>query len=217
MSAALITKRAIAASLKRLMEREPPARISVRKIVEGCGLNRQTFYYHFRDKHDRVNWIYENEALSEIANLRDHEHWTEGLARVFAYLFENRSFYVEALNMPGQNAFDGYLFDATRLLIRGVADELAEGLAVAKADKVFICDFYAFAFVGVAVRWIKSGMGEPPEKITRKLAGLVEGSMRRALEKCSKPRASRLHGSAAGAGGSKAGGTGAAARRGGKR
>ncbi|HUW41453.1 MAG TPA: TetR-like C-terminal domain-containing protein [Rectinemataceae bacterium] len=135
MAHALTTKRAISASLKRLRKSVPLARISVREIVEGCGVNRQTFY------------------------------------------------------------------------IRGVADELASGPEAPEEDKVFICDFYAFAFVGIAVRWIKSGMGEPPGEITRKLAGVVEGSLRRALGRRAKPGPERLLGSKAGS----------AARRGGER
>ncbi|MDA8426860.1 MAG: dihydroxyacetone kinase transcriptional activator DhaS [Treponema sp.] len=187
MSEALTTKRAIAASLKGLMGSAPLAKISVRDIVGDCGLNRQTFYYHFRDKYELVNWIYESEAMASIAALKDYEHWTEGIVRIFAYLLENRAFYVNALNAPGRNSFDGYLFDATKQLIRGVADEVAEGLAAGEADRAFVSDFYAFAFVGMAVRWIKSGMGEPPEEITRKIADLVEGSLRRALEKWAAP------------------------------
>ncbi len=191
MSDALITKRAISASLKRLMEKVPLARITVRDIVEDCGLNRQTFYYHFRDKYELVNWIYRTEAIESIADLRDYGHWTVGIERVFAYLLENRGFYVNALNTPGQNSFDGFLFEATRLLIRGVADAVASGLDVPDEDRVIISDYCAFPFVGIAVRWVKSGMGEPAKTITDKIAAIVDGSMRRALEKRARDREPR--------------------------
>jgi len=182
MSEALITKRALALSLKRLMSKIPLARVTVRDIVEDCGLNRQTFYYHFRDKYELINWIYRTEALESIADLRDYEHWTEGIAKIFAYLLENRDFYVNALNTPEQGSFDGYLFEATRGLILGVVNEVADGLDAEEKDRFFIADFYAFAFVGIAVRWTKSGMGEPAEDTTRRIADIVEGNMRRALE-----------------------------------
>ncbi len=167
MSDARLTEKALAASLKRLMNDAPLARISVRDIVEDCGVNRQTFYYHFKDKYELVNWIYRTEAVESIADARDYAHWTEGIARVFAYLIENRSFYVNALNAAGQDSFDGYLFEATHDLIMGVVDEVAQGLDVPEGERVFIADFYDFAFVGMAVRWIKSGMGESPARLPR--------------------------------------------------
>lgn len=52
-----ITKRALAAALKELMEQKPFSKINVADICEKCGMNRKSFYYHFKDKYDLVNWI----------------------------------------------------------------------------------------------------------------------------------------------------------------
>lgn len=43
------TKRAIKESFWKLLNRQPLSQISVRAIVEDCGINRNSFYYHFRD------------------------------------------------------------------------------------------------------------------------------------------------------------------------
>jgi probable dihydroxyacetone kinase regulator len=183
---ARITKKALAASLKSLMEVAPLSRISVKDIVEDCGVNRQTFYYHFRDKYELVNWIYRTEAVEGIADARDYAHWTEGIARIFSYLVDNRAFYVNALKAPGQDSFAGYLFEATHDLIMGVVNEVSGGLDVPMDERLFIADFYDFAFVGMAARWIRAGMGESPREITERIGDIVEGSMRRALEKRSR-------------------------------
>ena len=53
-----ITKRALAASLKKLVGRMPLDKVTVTDIAEDCGVNRQTFYYHFLDICDLVEWIY---------------------------------------------------------------------------------------------------------------------------------------------------------------
>lgn len=44
--------------MKKLMEKKPFSKISVGDICEDCGMNRKSFYYHFRDKYDLVNWIF---------------------------------------------------------------------------------------------------------------------------------------------------------------
>ncbi len=139
MSDARSTEKALAASLKRLMNDAPLARISVRDIVEDCGVNRQTFYYHFKDKYELVNWSYRTEAVESIADARDYAHWTEGIARVFAYLIENRSFYVNALNAAGQDPSTA-IFSRPPDLIMGVVNEVAQGLDVPEGERVFIAD-----------------------------------------------------------------------------
>jgi len=42
-----LTKQLIAQTLKKLMLNTPLDKISVQEIVDACGLNRKTFYYHF--------------------------------------------------------------------------------------------------------------------------------------------------------------------------
>ena len=44
-----ITKRAFASSLKKMLAKRPLEKIRVIDITEDCGVNRQTFYYHFHD------------------------------------------------------------------------------------------------------------------------------------------------------------------------
>ena len=50
-----ITKNALAMALKQLMKTQGFDKISVSEICKECGMNRKSFYYHFRDKYDLVN------------------------------------------------------------------------------------------------------------------------------------------------------------------
>ena len=181
MSESQITKRAIAASLKELTAIYPLSKISVKQIVNHCGLNRQTFYYHFKDKFDLVNWIYYTEAVESIADCRSYERWTDGISRILSYLGDNRTFYINALNTPGQNAFDGFLFEATHNLIMNVVHEVSFKLNISQADQSFIADFYTFAFVGIVVKWVKGSMKERPEEIVERIRDIVTGTLQPAL------------------------------------
>ena len=46
------TKDALAAALRQMMTVKPIDKVTVKDIVEICGVNRQTFYYHFDDVDD---------------------------------------------------------------------------------------------------------------------------------------------------------------------
>ncbi|WP_434654795.1 TetR family transcriptional regulator [Thermoanaerobacterium thermosaccharolyticum] len=71
-----ITKKAMADVLKELMKTKPLNKISVQDIVDKCGLNRQTFYYHFHDIFELLEWIYKKEAIEKISQYKNYEHWT---------------------------------------------------------------------------------------------------------------------------------------------
>ena len=57
-----VTKRALEASLKKLLLERPLDKITVTDIAEDCGINRMTFYYHFRDIYDLVEWACQEDA-----------------------------------------------------------------------------------------------------------------------------------------------------------
>ena len=59
-----MTKRLMADALKRLMAQKPLNKITIRQITEDCGVNRQTFYYHFEDIYDLMRWMFRQEALA---------------------------------------------------------------------------------------------------------------------------------------------------------
>lgn len=181
MSESQITKRALALSIKKLMETIPLAKISIQEIVDECSINRQTFYYHFKDKFDLVNWIYYTENIENLADCKNYAHWTDGMYKTLVYFMNNKLFYINALNTPGQNAFDEYLFQKTYDLIMGVVIDISSEIKVSDIDKNFIVDFYTYAFVGMTIQWIKNSMKESPEAIVGKLNDMVEGTMLGAL------------------------------------
>ena len=61
-----ITKKALAETLKKLLSKNKLNKITIKEITEDCGVNRQTFYYHFKDIYDLLEWIYKNEVIQEI-------------------------------------------------------------------------------------------------------------------------------------------------------
>ncbi|MBU3092116.1 dihydroxyacetone kinase transcriptional activator DhaS [Clostridium sp. CF011] len=183
MSESIITEKALALSLKQLMKTVPLSKISIQNIADNCRLNRQTFYYHFKDKFDLVNWIYYTEVTECIANCNRYENWTDGMYRTLCYLMNNNSFYINALNTPGQNAFNGYFFDFSCELIMGIVNDVSLGMNVPDMDKKFIADFYTHAFVGIIVQWIKTGMKDSPQIMVEKMRNVVEGSMLGALSR----------------------------------
>ena len=95
---------------------------------------------------------------------------------------QNKKFYVNALNTPGQNSFEEYLTQFLQSLIDALIEEESGG-RIAKEDRTFIADFYAFAFVGLVMKWARGGMKEDPAYYVGRIRELIDGSLLRELEK----------------------------------
>ena len=102
-----ITKRALASSLKNLMSEHTFSKISVGDICELCGMNRKSFYYHFRDKYDLVNWIFDREFVSQSKH-KTYLSSSEAFTDLCSYVYENKSFYRQAFMIDGQNSFSEF-------------------------------------------------------------------------------------------------------------
>ncbi len=178
MSDSLITKKAIAASIKELMKKKDLQKISVADIVEKCGINRQTFYYHFKDKYDLVNWIYYNEVVSAVTRNRLHEDWSGVVREILNSMKREQYFYTNALNVTGQNAFQDYLFDVTKSLLIEIIDAVEENKTIKEEDKNFIAELYSYGLVGVTVQWARRGMKQPAEEIVQRLSHFIDDSTR---------------------------------------
>ena len=86
------TKRALAASLKKLLAQKPLSKITIADITEDCGINRMTFYYHFQDIYDLIDWICQEEGGRALQGRKDYATWQEGFTALCRTVVENRAF-----------------------------------------------------------------------------------------------------------------------------
>jgi probable dihydroxyacetone kinase regulator len=179
------TKRALAASLKKLLALKPLDKITVVDIVEDCEVNRQTFYYHFKDIYDLLEWAFLNETSKALAGQKTYETWQQGLLNIFQWALDNKPMVEHVYRSVSREHVERYLCEVTFDLLIGVVEEKAKGMAVRQEDKEFIAHFYKYAFVGVMLDWIRAGMKADPQEIVRRLSLLLAGDFTRALEKYS--------------------------------
>jgi len=179
------TKRALEASLKKLLLEKPLDKITIADIAEDCGISRMTFYYHFRDIFDLVEWSCQEDAARALAGQKTYETWQQGFLQIFRAVEENRPFIMNVYHSVSREHVETYLYQVTYDLLIGVVEEQAAGLRVTDSDKKFIADFYKYAFVGLMLDWIRTNMKEDPEEIIRRLSTLIQGDISRALEKYS--------------------------------
>lgn len=176
-----ITKRALAESLKKLLLEKPLDRITVSDITEDCGVSRMTFYYHFKDVYDLIEWTWLQEAERALDGQKTYDTWQQGFLQIFQLVQENRAFVMNLYHSISREQVERYLYRLTYQLLIGVVEEKSAGMSVRDEDKKFIADFYKYAFVGLMLDWIRSGMKGEPQVLIDRLSVLIRGDVEKAL------------------------------------
>ena len=171
-----ITKKALASSLKDLLSKYKFNKITIKDITENCGVNRQTFYYHFKDIYDLLEWIYKNEVILEIEEKATYETWQQGLMYIFEYVLKNKAFVKNTYYSISKDLLLNFIYAQTNILIMDVIEEKSKNINISNEDKMFIANFYKYGFVGLLQDWIESGMKQKPKVIINKLSVMIDGS-----------------------------------------
>ena len=161
-----VTKRMLADAMKDLMATRPLAKISVGDIVSECNLNRNSFYYHFKDKYDLVNWVFYTEIIDELTEAEsDGDSSWDMIGKVCVFFHNNKDFYANALSVSGQNSFSEYFADLLMDLVR----IRAEGIVGNNEYEEFCASFFVDAITLSLFRWIKEGAKIPPQEFVQML------------------------------------------------
>lgn len=159
MSDSSITKRALADAMKELMMDHPLPKINIGDIVERCNLSRKSFYYHFKDKYDLVNWIYYTEFVSNFQKGSDIFGWGL-LENICEFFYENKTFYCNALQIRGQNSFYDYFGEILSPIIELHFKNIFENVD----NRGFYVTFFTDAIRTSITRWLLEDTKVPPKE-----------------------------------------------------
>ena len=176
------TKRALEASLKNLLLKKPLTKITINDIAEDCEINRMTFYYHFKDIYDLVEWSCIEDARKALEGKKTYDTWQQGFLQIFEAVLENKPFIMNVYHSVSREQVEIYLYKLTYDLLTGVIDEKSQAKSIREEDKKFIADFYKYAFVGLMLDWIRSDMKDNPKTIIDRLALLIQGNITTAIK-----------------------------------
>lgn len=159
------TKWMLTESLKKLMLQKPLNKISIREITDGCGVNRQTFYYHFEDIYDQVRWMYRQEAL-RLLDLREGVLiWQDALLQLFLYLQDNRELCLCTLHSLGHEHLRRFFQSDIYDIIHHVIDRMSDQAQAGAAEKDLLTHFYVSALTGMAESWLLGELSYTPEEM----------------------------------------------------
>lgn len=179
----LQTKQELSAALKRLMESKPINRITIRELVESCGVNRKTFYYHFEDIYALLKWTLEQEALLLFDKYDLVHDNSKALEFVLDYVGENLAMLQNIVRSIGRSELGRFFFkDIYQPVYKLVCEvEQLRGLNVEEGYKAFLSKFLTEAVAGILLDCIERDVLDDRQRLARYITGTLSAAIPNAL------------------------------------
>jgi len=184
------TKNAIKESFIKLLDQKPMNQITVKDIVEDCGINRNSFYYHFADIPALFNELLTERTDQIIARYGTVETLEECVAAVVQFAEQDKRAILHAYRSMNRERVEEYLMRICRYTVERFIETAIGEVTVREEDReIMICFFQCECF-GQAIAWLNSGMSYDMEaqfcRLSQLLHGMVEGLVRRCEEEAKR-------------------------------
>lgn len=162
------TKEKMVASFKNLSLKKPIQKITVQEIVEGAGVIRSTFYNHFQDKYQLLEWIFTTKVLFPAKPLIQNNMLHEAVVLIFVNLLKDKEFYGRVYRLEGQNSFESIvkssLYDT---LLDFMNKRCQQGKAPVHRllSKENLAEYYSQFLGFIVIAWMRDGMEASPQEM----------------------------------------------------
>ena len=176
------TKEMLAESLMKLLARRTLDKITIQDIVDDCGYNRQTFYYHFHDIYDLIDWIFAAQTQELIEKCRACGPLDVGVEAVIAYMQENRRLILNVLrSVNGEKLLDNLYGSAQSIVL--FALENHPGVQELSAEyRELVAEAFKYALAGLLIDWMRAGIPEDRVNKVRTMKAVYIGALEYALD-----------------------------------
>lgn len=172
-----VTKRALSQALKELMNDYSFEKITIHEITQKASLSRNTFYYHFSDINELLEWTYDNEIVSGLETYEDIYTWKEGLLSVLNYTEKNRRFCLNTFHSVNRERLEIFLYEICYGMLLSIIEREFSELADKNEIKNQIADFYGRAIVAQVIHWLTTRLEEPKDQFITRVEGVTKGTI----------------------------------------
>ena len=157
----------LAESFKELVMQKPVEKITIKEITDRAGVIRVTFYNHFQDKYELLEWICREEIVSPTRALLQNNMQREAVTFLFTAILKNKDFYSHVARLQGQNSFSSIIHQL-------IAETIEESIAHShkgKSEKYpwltgkWLAEYYSHSMTFILMSRIGQDMKVPPEEM----------------------------------------------------
>lgn len=187
------TKMAIKASFINLLNERPLNQITVKDIVLDCGINRNTFYYHFPDIPTLAQEVITQEADRIIRKYPTIDSVEQCLSVAIEFAMENKRAVLHLYNSVNRDLYEQYLMNVCDHVVTAYVNTTLNGRKVREYDKQLLIRFFKCTCFGQIIEWMNGGMKEdiriPFQRLCELCQGMSEEFFRRSMAADAPPEA----------------------------
>lgn len=179
-----LTEKAIKASALKLLNDKPINQITVKDIVEDCGINRNSFYYHFRDLPSLIEEMVTEQAENIISEYPSINSLEECLDAAISFAMNNRKAAMHIYNSVSRDIYEQYLWRVCEYVVTTYINSIFGEYDISDFDKEVIINFYKCACFGQILDWQRSGMKSDIKKQFMRMCEIKKGLIEEIAERC---------------------------------
>ncbi|SDB30776.1 TetR/AcrR family transcriptional regulator [Eubacterium oxidoreducens] len=177
------TQKAIKETFWKMLDEKPLSQITVKSLVEECGINRNSFYYHFKDLPDLIQSIVMEEAeriIEENPQIRSLE---EAFNLVIEFSLHNRRAVLHIYNSVNRVIFEQYLQKLCEEVVRIYCEQVFGEYILEERDRIMVQNILKCECFGAVLLWLNDGMKEEDvedyQRVCEAMKGLPEEFVKR--------------------------------------
>ena len=175
----LRTKQKLSSALKEVMEKKPLSKITITELISECGVNRKTFYYHFRNIYDLLRWTVDREAINIVKNFDFISDAESALRFVMDYTEQNKHIINCALDSMGRDELKHFFYTDLVSVVYKIIDCVEQDLGIKSESefKDFLAGFYTEAVAGIMIDWSRNRTTQDKGTILRNIMTVFQISI----------------------------------------
>ena len=181
-----LTKELIKKTFISLLEQKPLTKITVKMIVEECGINRNSFYYHYQDIPALIEEIVREETDRIIKKYPTVESAETALFAAIDFASRNKKAILHIYNSVNRDIFERYLWKVCDYIVRSYGQTVLKGREIDEFDKEIIGRFYKSACFGIVISWLDQKMDPDVHRVISRFCelhrGVIEEMVARSLD-----------------------------------
>lgn len=169
-------KNVIADTFFTMVKQKGIDKITVKDLVETCHISRQTFYYHFQDILDVIEWSARQAIQKALDASLSEEDPEQAIQKFIAVAVENHALIQKLLQSQKHEYIEKIFVEGLKIYLLELLRRKALDLPVNYEDAEVALQFYAFGIAGVLLDQC-SRSGCDPDKLARQLLKLLQGKI----------------------------------------
>ena len=160
-----------------MLDERPLSQITVKDIVSDCGINRNSFYYHYADLPTLIESIITEETDKIIGSGEDFDSIEDCMDAVISFALDNRRAALHLYNSSSRDIFEHYFMQIADNVIRKYLGKLTQGRVISPEDTEILIHFFKCLLFGQVIDWLRNGMSHDLQNQFRRFCEINRGSI----------------------------------------